>query len=109
MSPPGDGTTFTWLKRKFDFSHVKVVPSPGGDITSFLHDEKFAQQCYLTSEPIAARQKGASVKVFAVSEIGYNPYTTVLAVTRESLRNNPDPTQDPAEAGRGGAALLPAA
>ena len=78
------------LKRKFGFSHVKVVPSPGGDITSFLHDEKFAQQCYLTSEPIAARRKGASVKVFAVSEIGYNPYTTVLAVSGESLRKNPD-------------------
>jgi NitT/TauT family transport system substrate-binding protein len=78
------------LKRKFGFSHVKVVPSPGGDITSFLHDEKFAQQCYLTSEPIAARRKGASVKVFAVSEIGYNPYTTVLAVSGESLHKNPD-------------------
>jgi len=78
------------LERKFGFSHVKVVPSPGGDITAFLNDEKFAQQCYLTSEPIAARRKGVSVKVFAVSEIGYNPYTTVLAVSGESLRKNPD-------------------
>lgn len=78
------------LDRKYGFSHVKVVPSPGGDITSFLNDEKFAQQCYLTSEPIAARRKGASVKVFAVSEIGYNPYSTVLAVSGESLRKNPD-------------------
>jgi NitT/TauT family transport system substrate-binding protein len=78
------------LERKYGFSHVKVVPSPGGDITSFLHDENFAQQCFLTSEPIAARKKGASVKVFAVSEIGYDPYTTVLAVSGDSLRKNPD-------------------
>ncbi len=78
------------LERKYGFSHVKVVPSPGGDITSFLHDENFAQQCFLTSEPIAARQKGAAVKVFAVSEIGYDPYTTVLAISGESLRKNPD-------------------
>ncbi|MEP6537807.1 MAG: ABC transporter substrate-binding protein [Bryobacteraceae bacterium] len=78
------------MKRKFDFSHVKVVPSPGGDITSFLHDEKFAQQCFLTSEPIAARRKGAAVKVFAVSDIGYNPYTTVLAVSGDSLRKHPE-------------------
>jgi NitT/TauT family transport system substrate-binding protein len=28
--------------------------------------------------------------VFAVSEIGYDPYTTVLAVSGESLRKNPD-------------------
>jgi len=78
------------MKQKFGFDHVKIVPSPGGDITSFLHDEKFAQQCYLTSEPITARRKGATVKAFAVSEIGYNPYTTVLAVSGEALRKNPD-------------------
>ncbi len=78
------------MKRKYGFDRVKIVPSPGGDITSFLHDRNFAQQCYLTSEPIAARRKGADVKVFAVSEIGYDPYTTVLAVSGESLRKNPD-------------------
>lgn len=78
------------MQRKFGFDHVKIVPSPGGDITSFLHDKTFAQQCYLTSEPIAARRKGADVKVFAVSEIGYDPYTTVLAISGESLRKNPD-------------------
>ena len=79
-----------FLERKFGFGNVKVVPSAGGDITSFLHDEKFAQQCFLTSEPIAARRKGASVQVFAVSEIGYDPYASVLAVSGESLRKNPD-------------------
>jgi NitT/TauT family transport system substrate-binding protein len=78
------------LERKYGFSHVKVVPSPGGDITPFLNDEKFAQQCFLTSEPIAARRKGVAVKAFAVSEIGYNPYATVLAIGGEALRKNPD-------------------
>jgi NitT/TauT family transport system substrate-binding protein len=78
------------LERKYGFSHVKIVPSPGGDITSFLNDQNFAAQCYLTSEPIAARRKGASVKVFPISEIGYNPYTTVLAVSGESLLKNPE-------------------
>jgi NitT/TauT family transport system substrate-binding protein len=77
------------LKQKFGFDHVKIVPSPGGDITSFLHDDNFAQQCYLTSEPITARRKGASVQTFAISDIGYNPYGTVLAVSGESLRKNP--------------------
>jgi len=78
------------LERKYGFSHVKVVPSPGGDITPFLNDDKFAQQCYLTSEPITARRKGVAVKVFAVSEIGYNPYATVLATSGDMLRKNPD-------------------
>lgn len=78
------------MKRKYGFDHVKIVPSPGGDITSFLHDPTFAQQCYLTSEPLVARHKGADVQVFAVSEIGYDPYTTVLATSGELLRKNPD-------------------
>jgi NitT/TauT family transport system substrate-binding protein len=78
------------LERKYGFSHVKVVPSPGGDITAFLNDEKFAQQCYVTSEPIAARRKGVAVKVFTGAEIGYNPYATVLGASGEALRKNPD-------------------
>src|SRR4051812_23161703 len=31
------------LKKKFGFDNVKVVPSPGGDLTAFLNDENFAQ------------------------------------------------------------------
>ena len=78
------------LERQYGFSHVKVVPSPNGDLTSFLNDEMFAQQCYVTAEPIAARRKGVAVKVFAISDIGYNPYATVLATSGEWLRKNPD-------------------
>src|ERR1035438_10838417 len=70
-------------------SHVKVVPSPSGDITSFLM-MKSSSNCFVTSEPIAARRKGVPVKVFAVYEIGYDPYTTALTVSGESLSKNPD-------------------
>jgi NitT/TauT family transport system substrate-binding protein len=90
------------LEKKYGFSHVKVVPSPSGDITSFLNDEKFAQQCYITAEPIAARRKGVAVKVFAISEIGYNPYNTVLAVSGEALRKNPEKAKAMVDAVREG-------
>ncbi len=69
------------LEKQYGFEHVQVVPSPGGDISAFLNDEKFAQQCFIVSEPLAARRKGVAVKVFPVSDIGYNPYTTVLAAS----------------------------
>ena len=78
------------LEKQYGFEHVQVVPSPGGDISAFLNDEKFAQQCFIVSEPLAARRKGVAVKVFPVSDIGYNPYTTVLAASGESLKKNPD-------------------
>jgi len=78
------------LKKKFGFDHVKVVPSPGGDLTIFLQDENFAQQCFITAEPLQAKRKGVAVKVFPVSDIGYNPYTTVMAISTSFLQKNPD-------------------
>ncbi len=78
------------LKKKFTFDHVKVVPSPGGDLTAFLNDENFAQQCFVTAEPLQARRRGVEVKVFPVSDIGYDPYTTVMATSGDLLRKNPD-------------------
>jgi len=50
--------------------------------------------------------QGVSVKVFAVSEIGYNPYTTVLAVSEESLRKKPY-SEGHGRRGAGRVALVP--
>jgi len=77
------------LEKKYGFDRVKVVPSPGGDISAFLHDEKFAQQCFVMSEPLQARHAGADVTVFPVADIGYNPYTTVLATSGAQLKSDP--------------------
>jgi NitT/TauT family transport system substrate-binding protein len=78
------------LEKKYGFDHVKVVPSPGGDISAFLRDEKFAQQCFVMSEPLQAKHAGVDVKVFPVADIGYNPYTTVLATSGAQLKSDPD-------------------
>jgi hypothetical protein len=48
------------------------------------------QQCFIVSKPLAARRIGVAVKVFPVSNIGYNPYTTVLAASGETLKKNAD-------------------
>ncbi len=78
------------LKEKYGFDKVKVVPSPGGDISAFLADPKFAQQCYFTAEPLAARRKGAKVKAFLVADTGYNPYAQVMATSGDMLKKQPD-------------------
>jgi NitT/TauT family transport system substrate-binding protein len=77
------------LEQKYGFDKVKVVPSPGGDISAFLSDNNFAQQCFIVSEPLTARRQGADVQVFPVSDVGYNPYTTVLATAGDALRKEP--------------------
>jgi NitT/TauT family transport system substrate-binding protein len=77
------------LEKQHGFGKVQVVPSPGGDITQFLANPKFTQQCFVTSEPLAANKKGVKTKTFLVKEAGYNPYTTVLATSRRYLESNP--------------------
>jgi NitT/TauT family transport system substrate-binding protein len=78
-----------YLVRKYGTADgLRIVPSPGGSIAAFLADPSFSQQCFITSEPILARQKGADPKTFLVADAGYNPYTTVLAVSGSFLRQN---------------------
>jgi NitT/TauT family transport system substrate-binding protein len=44
----------------------------------------------VTSEPIAARQKGGDPQVFLIADTGFNPYATVVITRRELLRKNPE-------------------
>ncbi len=78
------------FEKKYGFDKVKIVPSPGGDISAFLADKNFAQQCFIMSEPLTAKHQGADVQVFPVSDAGYNPYTTVLTTSGDFLRKDPD-------------------
>ena len=47
-------------------------------------------QCFITAEPLQAKHAGVDVKVFPVSDIGYKPYTVVMASNGELLRKKPD-------------------
>lgn len=78
------------LEKKYGFDKVKIVPSPNGDVSAFLHDKNFAQQGYVTSEPLIARRLGGDVQVFPISDMGFNPYTDVMATSGELLRSKPE-------------------
>src|SRR5579863_7584242 len=78
------------LEKKYGFDKVKIVPSPNGDVGAFLHDKNFAQQCFITSEPLVAKHLGADVQVFPISDIGFNPYTDVMATSGNLLRTKPE-------------------
>lgn len=90
------------LEKKYGFEKVRIVPSPTGDVSAFLHDPMFAQQSYLTAEPLVARRQGADVQVFPISDTGFNPYTGVLATSGEYLRRNPETAKSMVAAGREG-------
>jgi NitT/TauT family transport system substrate-binding protein len=79
----------SYLEKKYGFDKVKLVPYDGG-IATFLADKQYAQQCFIFSEPIAARRQGASPQVFLVADAGYNPYTAVLIARGDYVRANPE-------------------
>src|SRR5882724_1298576 len=78
-----------YLKKKFPWDGVKIVPYDGG-VAHFLSDPDFGQQCFVTSEPIAARQQGADPQVFLIADTGFNPYATVVITRRELLQKQPE-------------------
>jgi NitT/TauT family transport system substrate-binding protein len=75
-----------FLKKKYPNPKVTISPYSGG-ITNFLKDGEYSQQCFYTSEPLVAEKAGKKVKTFLVSEEGFNPYTTVVAVRAQSLKD----------------------
>jgi len=90
------------LEKMYGFDKVKIVPSPNGDVSAFLHDKNFAQQCFITSEPLIAKRQGADVQVFPVSDIGFNPYTDVIATSGELVRTKPEMVKSMVDAVREG-------
>lgn len=75
-----------FLKKKFGFAGVTIVPSDGG-VAKFLNDTSYAQQCFVTSEPLAAKAKGADPQVFLVADAGFNPYANVLITSSATLKD----------------------
>jgi len=66
-----------FLQHKLPLRGVKIVPY-SGSVALFLRHKDFAQQGYVFSEPFVIRKEGGDPKVLMVSELGFNPYTSVL-------------------------------
>ncbi|MBV8781601.1 MAG: ABC transporter substrate-binding protein [Phycisphaerae bacterium] len=69
-----------YLQQKYGAARIELVSYDGG-IGNFLRDKNLAQQCFITSEPIAAKRAGSDPQVFLIADAGYNPYTAVI-ITR---------------------------
>lgn len=78
-----------FLKNKYGFGSLKIVPSPFGDLSVYRTDETYSMQCFVTSEPLAARRIGVEPRTFLIAESGYNPYATLLATTEAFLKSDP--------------------
>lgn len=79
-----------FLKNKYGYDKLKIVPSPFGDLTVLRMDDRYTMQCFYFAEPLAARKAGLDVTTFLIADSGYNPYASVLATTDEFAAKNPE-------------------
>jgi NitT/TauT family transport system substrate-binding protein len=81
-----------YLKKKVPLTDVTFAPFNGG-VKTFMRGSKFAQQAYSFSEPFTAGKLGAKPKALMVSEIGFNPYTSVLIAGRDTVEDSSELVQ----------------
>ena len=78
-----------YMQKHLPLKNVKFVGYPGSPAV-FLSNENYGQQAYVFSEPFVARRSGSNPKVLMVSDLGYNPYTSLLITTQETVDSNKD-------------------
>jgi NitT/TauT family transport system substrate-binding protein len=95
-----------WLRFCRDkFQPVKVtITGYSGGVAAFLAKPDYSQQCFVFSEPILARKQDpkSDPQTFLVAESVYNPYTTVVIASGDTVRNHPDRVRGMIEACRAG-------
>ena len=81
-----------WMKMKLPLTNVSMVPF-SGQVGEFLLKQNFAQQAFVFSEPFVAKEKGGDPRVLMVSDIGFNPYASVLITTDKVIAEQPELVQ----------------
>jgi NitT/TauT family transport system substrate-binding protein len=86
-----------WMKKKLPLTNVTMVPF-NGLVGEFLVKPNFAQQAFVFSEPFLAKEQGSNPHVLMVSDIGFNPYASLLITTEQIISEQPQLVRDVVEA-----------
>ncbi len=68
---------------------VKVVPY-FGSIAPLATDKNYGCQGYSFSEPFLAEQQGIAVNILNVTDIGFDPYCSLLITNEKTIKDKPD-------------------
>jgi len=77
-----------YMQKHLPMEDIKIVGYPGNP-SIFANDQNFGQQAYVFSEPFIAKTLGANPRTLMVSDIGYNPYTSLLIATQQRIESEP--------------------
>ena len=86
----GSGKAYAQFMEKQGLLEGVQVVAYSGSVARFLERKDFAQQGYVFSEPFVAQQQGASTRNLMVSDLGFNPYTSILVTSNQQLEKDRD-------------------
>ena len=92
MAITATSTFAQFLKKQGLLADVRIV-AYNGSAGQFLTDQVDAQQGYVFSEPFVAEKLGGDPHCLMVSELGFNPYTSVLFTHADVIDGNPELVQ----------------
>ena len=92
LSMSSTSTFSLFLQKHAPLTDVEIVPY-SGSVALFMTREDFAQQAYVFSEPFVAKKKGARPHNLMLSDLGFNPYTSVLITSPDSVKKKHDVVQ----------------
>ena len=78
----------TFCTNKYGTNGVKIIANDPG-IGTFLSKSDDSKQCYITSEPILAAAQHSDPQAFLIADAGFNPYTTVVITSGQTVRTHP--------------------
>ncbi len=81
-----------YIVKKFGLDRTQQM-TYNGQIQNFLADETAIQQCFVSSEPLAAKKQGVEVGYLKVSDSGFNPYTDMMTTTEQVIKEKPELVQ----------------
>ncbi len=92
ISAIGRVTFWPFLRAKFGFTDDQIRPYTF-NLAPFLRDRMAIQQGFLSSEPYAAQQAGATPKVFLIADAGFENYQTTIDISRRMMTEKRDLVQ----------------
>ncbi|QEG41053.1 ABC transporter substrate-binding protein [Roseimaritima ulvae] len=90
-----------FMRRRGLLDDVQEVPYTGS-VAGLVTSKDIAIQAYSFAEPLLAEQQGVEVTPLMVSELGWNPYSSVLVTTDRLIAEDPQLVRKVVEATRQG-------
>lgn len=78
-----------FMRSRGLLENVREVPY-AGSVAELVTSKETAIQAYSFAEPLLAQQQGVEVRLLMLSDLGWNPYSSVLVTTGSLIREQPE-------------------